>query len=440
MDVVIADPTIFAVSSAPGRSGIAVIRVSGPKAKDALQALGGSARRPREALLVSLVHPLTGDHLDQALTLWFEGPASFTGEDVAEFHIHGGRAVVAAVIDALGEVRGLEAALPGGFTRQAFNNGKLDLTEVEGLADLIDAETEAQRRMALRQLEGGLSTLYESWRQELTGLLAHVEAGIDFADEEVPEELTRAALERAKSMASAMSRHLDDGKRGERLRDGFRIVLTGPPNVGKSSLLNAMAQRDVAIVSPEPGTTRDVIDVHLDLGGYPVEVTDTAGIRDAESAVEQEGVRRARGRADNADLVLWLMPVDQPRTLCPPDGFGSETMLVFTKCDLAPAPARGLGVSVVDENGLDQLLSELRRRVEISMAGFEGGIITRSRHRKAVEHTRCALLDAVAANDSGAELIAENLRVAIGELGRLTGRVDVEDLLEVIFAEFCIGK
>jgi len=432
--------TIFAVSTAPGRAGIAVIRVSGPRAKDAMLALGGSADRPRQAVLASLVHPQTGHQIDQALTLWFEGPASFTGEDVAEFHVHGGRAVVAGVMGALSQVRGLDVAEPGGFTRQAFANGRLDLTEVEGLADLIDAETEAQRRMALRQMEGGLSRLYEDWRQELIVLLAHVEAGIDFADEEVPQGLTRSAINRAGKLATAMARHLDDGRRGERLRDGFRIVLAGPPNAGKSSLLNALAQRDVAIVSPEPGTTRDLIEVSLDLGGYPVEITDTAGIRDTDSEIEREGVKRARGRLDSADLVLWLMPVDQPDGPGLPESVKGEAISVITKCDLAPAPADALGVSVETATGLDQLLEELKRRASSAETGFEDGVITRSRHREAVSQARTALLAAVAANETGAELIAENLRVAAIELGRLTGRVDVEDLLDVIFAEFCIGK
>lgn len=405
-----------------------------------MKALGGSTARPRSARLVSLVHPKTGVPLDQALTLWFHGPQSFTGEDVAEFHVHGGSAVVAAVIEALGQVQGLEAAEPGGFTRQVFANGRLDLTEVEGLADLVGAETEAQRRMALRQLQGGLSALYEGWRCELIGVLAHVEASIDFADEDVPEGLTQSAVAGVKKLAAAMTGHLDDNRRGERLRAGFRIVLAGPPNAGKSSLLNALAQRDVAIVSPEPGTTRDLIDVSLDLGGYPVEVTDTAGIRDTESAVEKEGVKRARGRVADADLVLWLRPMDQSEAPGIPGDFQGDVMEVFTKCDLLSEPVAGLGVSVVSDGGLDPMMEALRARVEMALGGYEDGVLTRSRHRRCVRQARDALLAAIEANDSGAELIAENLRVATRELGSLTGRVDVEDLLDVIFAEFCIGK
>ncbi|VAW18903.1 tRNA-5-carboxymethylaminomethyl-2-thiouridine(34)synthesis protein MnmE [hydrothermal vent metagenome] len=434
------EPTIFAVSTAPGRSGIAVIRVSGPVAGKALRALGGSLDRPRQAGLVSLVDPGTSERLDRALTLWFAGPASFTGEDVAEFHIHGGRAVVAAVVDALGQMPGLEAAAPGGFTRQAFANGKLDLTEVEGLADLIGAETEAQRRMALRQMEGGLSDIYEAWRRELVGLMAHVEADIDFADEDVPQDLTRSAMGGMEALAVAMTRHLNDDKRGERLRAGFRIVLAGPPNAGKSSLLNALARRDVAIVSPEPGTTRDLIDVALDLGGYPVEVTDTAGIRDTEGAIEKEGVRRALTRADNADLVLWLRPADRADAPAAPRDLQGDVLDVVTKCDLATGPADGLGVSIVSGAGLETLIDILQSRAEAGLAGSEDAVITRSRHRRSVGRARDALLGAISARTSGAEFVAENLRVAASELGRLTGRVDVEDLLDVIFADFCIGK
>ena len=390
--------------------------------------------------MTALVHPESGIYLDRALTLWFQAPASFTGEDVAEFHVHGGRAVVAAVLEALGQVSGLKAAEPGSFTRQAFANGKLDLTEVEGLADLIGAETEAQRRMALRQLEGGLSEIYEGWRRELIGLLAHVEADIDFADEEMPEDLTRAAMARGRALAAAMTGHLDDGYRGERLRAGFRVVLAGPPNAGKSSLMNALARRDVAIVSPEPGTTRDLIDVALDLGGYPVQITDTAGMRQTTSAVEKEGVARARRRADAADLVLWLRPADRADAPTAPKDIQSDVLTILTKCDLVTGPLETLGVSVLSGDGLDQLVAVLQSRAEAGLGGFEDGVITRSRHRVFVTGARDALRAAISASDSGAELIAENLRVAAGELGRLTGRVDVEDLLDVIFAEFCIGK
>lgn len=436
--------TIFALSTPPGRSGIAVVRVSGPHAGTALITLGGRLPAPREAALALLTDPANGTALDNALVLWFPAPASFTGEDVAEFHLHGGRSVIAAVLEVLGKIAGLAAAEPGGFTRQAFGNGKLDLTEVEGLADLIDAETEAQRRMALRQMEGGLSGLYEAWRGELAGILAHVEATIDFADEEIPDGLNADNLVRIKNLAAAFSQHLDDGRRGERVRDGFRVVLAGPPNVGKSSLMNALTQRDVAIVSPEAGTTRDVIDVHLDLGGYPVQITDTAGIRKTESAIETEGVFRAVARATSADLVLWLRDVsDRAPPSVPANLLGGrdcDIVEVWTKIDLGDAPGHALGVSVKSGDGLGQLLAWLERKAKSQMAWVEDGMITRVRHRVAVEHARERLELILAGNDSAVELIAENLRAATHDLARLVGRVDVEDLLDVIFSDFCIGK
>ena len=300
-------PTIFALSTAPGRAGIAVIRMSGPKAARATKQLIGTLPQPRRATLRTLKHPDNDEHLDQALTLWFPGPNSFTGEDLTEFHIHGGNAVIQGVLEALGSIEGLRLAEPGEFSKRAFANGKLDLTAVEGLADLIDAETQAQRRQALKQSQGALRDLYENWRKDILQALALTEAALDFSDEaDVPETIANQARPLIEQTHNSISAHLNDEHRGEILREGFKVVIAGPPNVGKSSLLNTLAKRPAAIVSQEAGTTRDIIEVRLNLNGYPVIITDTAGIRHTESAIEQEGIKRTRDHAAGADLILWL--------------------------------------------------------------------------------------------------------------------------------------
>lgn len=432
--------TIFALSSGQGRAGVAVLRISGPEAGVALACLGGRLNNPREANLASLRHPKSGELLDKALTLWFPAPNSFTGEDVAELHIHGGRAVVSGVIEALSGIDRLELAEAGGFTKQAFSNQKLNLTEVEGLADLIDADTKAQKSIALRQMGGGLSDLYEGWRKKIIGLLAYVEAEIDFAEEDIPSDLANSVLPGVGDLAKELSAHLDDGQRGERLRSGYHVVLAGPPNVGKSSLLNALVRRDAAIVSALPGTTRDVIDVHLDLGGFPVVLTDTAGLRQTDNPIELEGVKRAEKRAKNADLVLWLRESgdDTPPRL--DNGNSAELIVITTKIDLTAERGDGLGVSAVSGEGIDDLLSALQSRAEALLTSAEDVLITRARHRRSVEAALASLQTVLTASDSATELLAENLRAAAFELGRITGRVDVEDLLDVIFADFCIGK
>jgi tRNA modification GTPase len=431
--------TIFALATPPGRSGIAVIRLTGDGAGPALEALGGSLARPRRAVLTALRDPGTGEALDRALTLWLPGPGSFTGEDMAELHVHGGRAVIGGVVEALGRLPGLRPAEAGAFTRRAFANGRLDLTEVEGLADLVDAETAAQRRQALRQMGGALGRLLEGWRRELVGILAHVEAAIDFSDEEIPDGLIEAVRPRIEALAAEIGAKLRDGHRGERLRDGFRVVLAGPPNAGKSSLLNALAQRDAAIVSEEAGTTRDVIDVSLDLGGYPVEVADTAGLREATGAVELEGVRRTLERARGADLVLWLRDASDADAPGAPADLGRATLEVATKCDLVAEMPAG-GISVRTGAGLAGLLKEIETRAADALTSGSEAALTRARHRTALRAARDALGGALQRSDSPPELIAEQLRRAAFEIGRLTGRVDVEDLLDVIFADFCIGK
>ena len=434
--------TIYALSTAPGKAGVAVLRISGAGAGEALLALSGlsSLPAPREAVLLRLRDPDSGAPLDRALVLYFVGPASFTGEDVVELHVHGGRAVVASVLRALASLPGLRAAGPGEFTRRAFENGRLDLTEVEGLADLIDAETEAQRRQAFRQMEGALGRLYEGWRHRLMRVLAYAEAEIDFPDEdEVPGDLIARLGPELSALETEIASHLDDGRRGERLRDGIEIAIIGPPNAGKSSLLNRLAGRDAAIVSDEAGTTRDVLEVRLDIGGVPVTLADTAGLREAANAIEREGVRRALARAEAADLRLIVAaPGVGDFSLAQPGD-----ILILNKIDLgAPVPEGAIAISALTGEGLDRLEAELASRVGAEYEMRENPVITRARHREGLAECASSLARAHAALASGrdAELVAEDLRLAARALGRLTGRVDVEDLLDIIFRDFCIGK
>jgi tRNA modification GTPase len=461
--------TIFALSSGRPPAAIAVVRVSGPRAADALTALAGKVPQPRQSMLARL-RDAAGEAIDDALVLWFPGPHSETGEDTAEFQLHGGRAVIAAVLTALGRIRGLRPAEAGEFTRRAFLNGKLDLTRVEGLADLIGAETEAQRRQALRQLTGLLGDHAERWRAQLIEALALVEALIDFPDEEVGEEVLAPALALAAQLEREIRGKLADKGRGERLRDGLTVVIAGPVNVGKSSIMNRLARRPAAIVSPFAGTTRDVIEVHLDLAGYPVTVLDTAGLRESDDPVEQEGVRRARDRAAEADLILWVVDATDPAA-APPLAFAekdaSAVWIIVNKCDLTdeavtpnkwPGPSRrpsavagqvtmavradrGLRVSALTGAGFEGLVADLADQAAWWFGRGESSLITRERHRSLLTSCVESLARALVHGRSGHEdLIAEELRLAAWALGRLTGRVDVEDVLDVIFRDFCIGK
>jgi tRNA modification GTPase len=441
--------TIFAQATARGRSAIAVFRISGPHARAALEAIAGRLPPARRARLSPLRDP--GDHslLDQALILWLPGPESYTGEDSAELHIHGGSAVTSGIVSALSRIPGLRPAEPGEFTRRAFENGRLDLTAAEGLGDLIAAETAAQRRQALGQLGGGLGRLYEGWRAELLHLMALAEAEIDFPDEDVPQGLIAKARASLESLHAAISAHLEDRGRGERLRAGFQVALLGEPNVGKSSLLNALAKRDVAIVSEEPGTTRDVLEVHFDLGGYPVTIADMAGIREAQGRIEEIGIARARERAMAADLRLLLVEATGATELSRELArlARDEDILVATKTDLLNGPAKlkerdwpVIGVSALTGQGLDELLARLQALTEATLGSGEVPALSRARHRKALGECRDALERALLRRDDFMELLAEDLRLAARALGRLTGRVDVEDILDAVFAEFCIGK
>ena len=449
--------TIYALASGGGRAGVAVVRVSGPGAGWALESLTRKALpQARLAALSRLMHPTTHETLDDALVLWFPGPASFTGEDVAELHVHGGPAVIEGALSALGSLPGLRLAEAGEFTRRAFENGKLDLTQVEGLADLIEAETEAQRKQALRQAEGELGRLYDGWRHDLIRASAHFEAELDFSDEELPDDMHAAVLDAVRDLHAAIEAHLRDGRRGERLRDGVRLAIVGPPNAGKSSLMNALAQREAAIVSDIAGTTRDVVEVHLNLGGYPLLVADTAGLRESADVIEQEGVRRARAWAEGADLKLVVFDATELGTdgsldAAMADLLDDNALVALNKADRVSGDLpQSLGthkawtISVETGDGLDDLLRELGTRVaERCQVPNDGPAPTRLRHTQALERTGAALERFLARDNPahlGAELEAEDLRLAARELGRITGRVDVEDLLDVIFRDFCIGK
>jgi tRNA modification GTPase len=520
--------TIFALSSGRPPAAIAVIRISGPRARHALQALTGRLPEPRRAALARVRDRESGEVLDEALALFFPGPNSETGEDTAELQLHGGRAVIAGVLDALGRLEGLRPAEAGEFTRRAFENGRLDLTQVEGLADLIYADTAAQRRQAYRHLKGLLGERAESWRSRLIEALALIEAGIDFSDEDVPGDLIRPALKIARELREEISAALAGAGRGERLRDGLVVAIAGPPNAGKSTLLNRLARREAAIVSPYAGTTRDVIEVHLDLEGYPVTLLDTAGIRDSDDPVEQEGVRRARARAAEADLVLWVVDaaelpdqdgarlrdgtsagrveprleaagIDSSRlqdagpsrwgyrcagaglppsnsgpgaaptdlrlgapensgldTSSPDSRLGApETWVVRNKIDVTGVGedhARGgseaefeftkiLALSALKGDGVDTLVSRLADYCRDYFGSGEPALVTRVRHRSTLIEAQHSLTRALEAGISAREdIVAEELRLAARSLGRLAGRVDVEEVLDTIFRDFCIGK
>ena len=440
-------PTIFALSSAPGRAGVAVVRVSGPRAGDVIDALSPPRPKKRLAALRRVRNPAGGETLDSALVLWFAAPRTETGEDMAEFHLHGGPAIVKAVLGVLARQPGCRLAEPGEFARRSFAAGKLDLAEVEGLADLIDAETEAQRRQALSQLQGSLSGLYEGWRAELIRASALVEAVIDFSDEaDVASEAFELARGIVGRLQVAIAAHLDDGNRGEILREGFRVVLGGPPNVGKSSLLNALARREAAIVSEEAGTTRDVIEVRLDFNGYPIIVSDTAGIREPQGAIEREGIRRTLAHARDADLVVWLRDASARDAVPPPPELAARgdrfLLAVANKIDVPGAlpPPDALAVSAKTGAGIDALARRLGDIVRDLVGTTEAPAITRHRYRHHLQSCMSALQSFMSGPPSDMELRAEDLRQAANALGRITGRVDVEDVLGEIFGRFCIGK
>jgi tRNA modification GTPase len=418
--------TIFAVASGAGHAAIAVMRLSGPGSRAMLAALCGRVPAPRRVSLRRV------RDVDQAMVVWLPGPGSYTGEDSAELYLHGGRSVLNGVADALVAL-GARPAEPGEFTRRAFLNGRMDLTEAEAVHDLIAAETEAQRRQALRQLDGALGTLYRGWAERLRLLLAQQEALIDFPDEDLPAEVEGQVQAELTALRQEMAAHLDDGRRGERLREGLVFAVTGAPNVGKSSLVNALAERDVAIVSATPGTTRDALETRVVLGGVPVTLVDTAGLRDTGDEIEAEGVRRARARAAAADLVIRV--VDAPEE----NGNDADWMLVANKRDLGGAvPVGAIGVSALTGEGLDTLRGRLAQVARSLTESSGPPPLTQARHRVALQEAVARLAGATTADLP--ELRAEDLRLALRALGRITGSVGVEDILDTLFARFCIGK
>jgi tRNA modification GTPase len=434
--------TIFAPATAAGRAAIAILRLSGPDTARAVSLLAGKLPVPRFAARRRLIDPATGDDLDDGLVLWFPAPNSATGEDVAELHLHGSRAVRAVVMRILGSL-GLRLAEPGEFTRRAFLNDKLDLLQAEAIADLAAAETEAQRRQALRQLDGELGGLYRGWRDRLTRILAHLEAAIDFPDEDLPPEIEDRILGEICELVTELERHLSDGHRGERLREGISVAIVGPPNVGKSSLLNRLARRDAAITSPVAGTTRDVVEAAIDLQGYPVLLADTAGLRDSDDLIEQEGLRRALRRAEEAEIRLFVFDAGQPSDARGASTWpGPDTILVANKIDIArrgqaDLPPMAFPISALTGEGVDELLTALGERVAQAYR-IEAPVLTRARHRQALEEATGSLRRSLAV--VAPELRAEDLRLALRSVGRITGAVEVEDLLDVIFRDFCIGK
>ncbi len=440
------DQTIFALSSGRPPNAISVVRVSGAHAGVILEALAGTLALPRMATR-ALIRDVDQQPIDDAVVLWFPGPKSATGEDVAEFHVHGGRAVLAALFAALSSFENTRTAEPGEFTRRAFENGKLDLTEAEGLDDLIHADTDRQRRQALRQLNGLLGDKARAWRRQIIEASALIEAGIDFSDEgDVPAELVTPALAKIGTLQAEIAEVLAAQGQSERLRDGLVIAIAGPPNVGKSTLMNHLARREVAIVSPHAGTTRDIIEIQLDLDGYPVTVIDTAGIRATADPVEQEGVRRARARAAEADLVLWLV---EDELQDPAVESAAPVWMVRNKIDLNALSRHGAGmgrtwgsryfeISASRGDGLQELMAALVGHAEDYFGSGEGGLISRERQRTLLRETAASLQRSMEAKAE--ELIAEDLQAAAHSLGRLLGRVDVEDILDKIFREFCIGK
>jgi tRNA modification GTPase len=446
--------TIYALSTPPGRGAVAVVRVSGPQAFASLQNLIPGQKLPVSRQAQVRLVAYENKPIDAALVLSFKGPASFTGEDVVEYHLHGGWSIVQSLLQALAQQNNHRMAQPGEFTRRAFECGRLDLTEAEAIADLIDAETEAQRLQALDQLSGTLEDLYQGWTERLTRLLALMEADLDFSDQDLPEDLLVLVRPDLTDLVAQIREHLNDNRRGERLRDGVRIVVLGAPNAGKSSLVNALARRDVAIVSPTAGTTRDVIEVHLDLGGFPVIIADTAGLRaellSAQDEIEAEGIRRALDRAGKADLKLLVFDssIDpDPHTL---NLIDEHSLVVQNKSDLnslSPRERAGerasaipdpIPISATSGAGIDTLLTAIHSRLETLIGRRSTPTLTRARHREALEQAASALDRSMTAPLP--ELAAEDLRLAVRHLGSITGKVDVEDLLDLIFRDFCIGK
>lgn len=444
--------TIFANVMPIMKSAISVIRISGPQARQILdQCIKTTRPEPRQASLLNLYHPKTGHMIDRALVIYFQSPHSFTGEDVVELHLHGSIGVTRHCLEALASIENTRFAEPGEFSKRAFENGKMDLTEAEGLADLIESETLAQTQQALLQMQGNLKNLYENWRKSLIGLMAQVEAYIDFPDEDLPIQLVANITLAITSLKHDLQTHLEDGRKGELLRNGVHITIVGAPNAGKSTLLNYLSRRDVAIVSEIAGTTRDIIEVHLDIAGYPFTIADTAGLRQNTSDVlEQEGMKRTKERAKKGDLLIALAAIEHGQVILPPDVWEliqqhSEVILLINKIDQGTPTIpeilqkyRPILISGKTGEGVDHLLESLQKFAEQHLSHQQDPVITRLRHRTLLQDTLESLNHFNF--DQPIEISSENLRHAAHSLGKITGRIDVEDVLDSLFSQFCIGK
>ncbi|MDR1026083.1 MAG: tRNA uridine-5-carboxymethylaminomethyl(34) synthesis GTPase MnmE [Lactobacillus sp.] len=443
--------TIYALSTVFGKSGVAVIRVSGLKALSVVSQmtdLDTKSPKPRHAYFCTLSDPVSRATLDKCLLLYFQSPNSFTGEDIVELHTHGSKAVISSVVSALSKLDDYCLAEPGEFSKRAFYNGKMDLTEAEGLADLIDSETSEQQKYALLQMEGSLKNLYEGWREQMIGILSHLEAYIDFPEEDIPEAIKSNLLDSVFKLKDNIKEHLSADNIGERLRDGFRVVIVGPPNAGKSSLLNTIVKREVAIVSDIEGTTRDAIDIHLDIKGYPVIFTDTAGLREAEEEIEKKGIEITFSKITNADLVLCMFDASKDSVHIFDDlknRLKNNVLYVANKSDkltseqrLGAKEANNILISAKDKDGIDNLLDALYQNIQERFTSNSSLIITRHRYRQALENT----VDNLSSFnlDKEIELSAEDIRLAARELGKITGKIEIDDILDKIFGDFCIGK
>ena len=443
--------TIYALSTVFGKSGVAIIRISGSKAADIISTMTDMDKtkvKPRYAHFVRLYHAKSKELLDKCLLLYFKGPNSFTGEDVIELQIHGSMAVIGAVMDSLAQMEDYRLAEPGEFSKRAFYNNKMDLTEAEGLADLIDAETSEQQKYAIRQMDGGLKNLYEGWRETLVAILSHLEAYIDFPEEDIPQDIASNMENTVFKLKEDIKNHLQGDNIGERLREGFRVTIIGSPNAGKSSLLNQIAKREAVIVSDIAGTTRDAIDIHLDLGGYPVMFTDTAGLRETSEEIEQRGIALAYKKAKQADLVIYLFDALKD---CAQDiekykkEFSDKLVVVANKQDkisserIAELQKAGcLVISAKQNTGTDKLLSVIKEHISSRFTSNSGLLISRRRYREALKNTLEFLNDFNFEKEI--ELTAEDIRLAAREIGKITGRIEVEEILDKIFGSFCIGK
>ena len=443
--------TIYALSTVYGKSGVAVIRVSGAEALKAIELMTNidvKNIKPRYAYFAKLHNLDKTQSLDQSLVLYFKAPHSFTGEDIVEFQTHGSKAVIASVMNCLSQIEGFRMAEPGEYSKRAFYNGKMDLTEAEGLADLIDSETSEQQKYAMRQMEGGLKNLYESWRAELVKMLAHLEAFIDFPDEEIPPSVIDNMQNTVFKLENEIKSHLNGDSIGERLREGFRVAIVGAPNAGKSSLLNAIVKRDAVIVSDIAGTTRDAIDVHLDLNGYPVMFTDTAGLRETEEEIEKKGIDIAYGKIHDADLVICLFDasIDTVHVFDKiKDSLKNKALFVANKCDKLTSEQCSkleksgcLVISAKQKLGVDKLLQAISKNIQERFTSNSNLLITRSRYREALQDVLENLQNF--GFNKEIELTAEDIRLAARALGKITGRIEVDEILDKIFVDFCIGK